>query len=242
MTDPRPSLTALLELQAVDSQLHTIMTRAQELRGSERISALTARRAQAIAAAKELDEAGRAAAEAVTAAEARVREIQGRVDRDTARLNAGGTAKDLMGLQREIDTLTAHREAAEERQLETMEHAEAVAEDREAKLPLLRAADAQAREAVAERDRELGTLRARHEQLTGRRRTLAEAVPDRALLTRYDTLRTARGGGRIAVARFENATCTGCGSRLSPGDASEITDAPATEVPTCPECSALLVR
>lgn len=242
MTDPRPSLITLLELQAVDSQLHTIMTRAQELRGSERVASLTARRSQAIAAAKQLDEAGRAAAQAVTAAETRVREVQERIDRDTARLHAGGTAKDLMGIQREIETLTAHRETAEERQLEAMEHAEAVAADREAKLPLLRAADAQAKEAVAERDRELAALKTRHEELSERRRTLTGAVVDRALLARYDTLRNARGGGRIAVARLEGATCTGCGSRLSPGDASEITAAPATGIPTCPQCSAMLVR
>lgn len=242
MTDPRPCLHTLLELQAMDSQLHTVMTRAQQLRGSEHITSLTARRARAIAAAKQLDEAGRAATEAVAAAEERVRGIQEKIERDTDRLHRGGAAKDLMGIQREIDTLTAHREAAEEHQLETMEHAETLAAGRETKLPLLRAADAQAREAVAERDRELDTLKTRHEELTARRRALAATVADRSLLERYDVLRNARGGGRIAVARFENATCTGCGSRLSPGDASAITSAPATQIPTCPECSAMLVR
>lgn len=241
MTSP-DALTALLELQALDSQVHSIMGTAQAVRTSETVSALVARRAQAIQAAKDLDAAAKEATQAVERAEATVREIQAKIDRDTDRLNRGGSAKELMGTQHEIDTLTRRRAAAEERQFEAMEHAESVAADRERKLPLLRAADAEARQAVAQRDEELATLKSRHGELTGRRPGVVNAVGDTALVASYDALRNARGGGRIAVARFQEDTCGACGTHYSPGDAQTIRETPPDTVPTCLECSAMLVR
>lgn len=242
MTEQQAALIALLDLQAVDSELHAIMVKAKSLRESERVTSLLARRAQAIEAAKQLDARGKNAASAVDAAETKVREIQAKIDRDTERLNRGGTAKDLMGIQHEIDTLTKQRGEAEDAQYRAMEHAEAVAADRERKLPLLRAADAQARDAVIERDQGLAELQDRHRELTAQRPERVSAVGHDSLVARYDSLRNARGGGRIAVARFERETCGACGTHMSPGDAQSIRNAPAGTIPTCIECSALLVR
>lgn len=241
MTSPRSSLPALLELQAVDSRLLTTLARAKELQTSEHVAALMARRTQAIAAARELDAAVAQAQDAVQQAEVTVAGIQTRIDRDTERLNAGGTSKDLMGIQHQIETLTTQRGRAEEEQLQAMDHAEEVAADRERKQPLLRAADAEARAAVAERDAELARLKDEHTRLTGERARLASAVPDASVLERYDRLRTARGGGRIGVARWENGTCGACGTRLSPADAAALEATPESVLPQCPECSALLV-
>ena len=241
MTTPRSSLPALLELQAVDSRLLTTLARAKELQTSEHVAALVARRTQAVSAARELDTVAQRAQDAVQQAETKVAEIQSRIDRDTARLNAGGTAKDLVGIQHQIEALTAQRTRAEEEQLHAMDHQEEVAADRERKQPLLRAADAEAREAVAERDAELAQLKEEHTRLTGERTRLASAVPDGSVLERYDRLRTARGGGRIAVGRWENGTCGACGTRLSPADAAALEATPESAVPQCPECSAMLV-
>ncbi|MDO5366304.1 zinc ribbon domain-containing protein [Kocuria sp.] len=242
MTEQQAALLALLDLQAVDSELHAIMVKAKSLQESEHVKSLLARRAQAIEAAKQLDARGKEAASAVDGADTKVREIQARIDRDSERLNHGGTAKDLMGIQHEIDTLTKQRGHAEDAQYQAMEHAEAVAADREQKLPLLRAADAQARDAVSERDRGLAELQDRHRELTAQRPERVSAVGDETLVARYDSLRNARGGGRIAVARFERETCGACGTHMSPGDAQSILNAPAGTIPTCIECSALLVR
>ena len=241
MTEQHAALIALLDLQAVDSELHAIMVKAKSLRESECVTSLLARRAQAIEAAKQLDARGKEAASAVDAAETKVREIQAKIDRDTERLNRGGTAKDLMGIQHEIDTLTKRRGEAEDAQYRAMEHAEAVAADREQKFPLLRAADAQARDAVTERDQGLAELQDRHGELTAQRPERVGAVGHDGLVARYDSLRNARGGGRIAVARFERETCGACGTHMSPVDAQSIRNAPAGTIPTCIECSALLV-
>lgn len=242
MTDQSRALAALLDLQAVDTELHGIMIKAQALKESEHVKALVARRGQAVQAAKALDAQGKQAASAVDAAERKVQEIQAKIDRDTERLNHGGSAKDLMGIQHEIDTLTRQRGEAEDAQYRAMEHAEAVAADRNQKLPLLRAADAQAKEAVAQRDQDLADLKERHQELTAQRPGRVSAVGDDALVTRYDALRNARGGGRIAVARFEQDTCGACGTHMSPVDAATVSDTPADSIPTCMECSALLVR
>ena len=241
MTSPRSALPALLELQSVDSRLLTVMARAKELQTSERVASLMARRTQAIAAARTLETAQQDAEQAVAEAEREVTRIQDRIDKDTERLNHGGSAKDLMGIQHEIDTLTAQRGRAEDAQLQAMDHAEEVAADRDRKLPLLRAADTEAREAVAERDAELSRLKEEHARLTAERAQRASDFADHALLSRYDSLRTARGGGRIAVARFENGTCGACGTRLSPADAAAISATSEQTVPQCPECSALLL-
>lgn len=242
MTEQQAALLALLDLQTVDSELHAIMVKAKSLQDSEHVKSLLARRTQAIEAAKQLEARGKEAASGVDVAETKVREIQAKIDRDTGRLNHGGTAKDLMGIQHEIDTLTKQRGDAEDAQYQAMEHAEAVAADREQKLPLLRAADAQARDAVSERDRGLAELQDRRRELTAQRPERVSAVGDETLVARYDSLRTARGGGRIAVARFERETCGACGTHMSPGDAQSILNAPAGTIPTCIECSALLVR
>ncbi|WP_270255997.1 zinc ribbon domain-containing protein [Kocuria marina] len=241
MTSPRSALPALLELQSVDSRLLTVMARARELQTSERVASLMARRTQAIAAARALETPQQEAERAVAEAEREVTRIQDRIDKDTERLNHGGSAKDLMGIQHEIDTLTAQRGRAEDAQLQAMDHAEEVTADRDRKLPLLRAADAEAREAVAERNAELSRLKEEHARLTAERSKRVSEFTDPALLSRYDALRNARGGGRIAVARFENGTCGACGTRLSPADAAALTNTPEQTVPQCPECSALLL-
>ena len=241
MTSPRSALPALLELQSVDSRLLTVMARAKELQTSERVASLMARRTQAIAAARALETAQQEAERAVAEAEREVTRIQDRIDKDTERLNHGGSAKDLVGIQHEIDTLTAQRGRAEDAQLQAMDHAEEVTADRDRKLPLLRAADAEAREAVAERDAELSRLKEEHARLTAERAQRASDFTDPTLLNRYDGLRTARGGGHIAVARFDTGTCGACGTRLSPADAAALTNTPEQTVPQCPECSALLL-
>ncbi|RUQ04737.1 hypothetical protein D8M38_10780, partial [Kocuria sp. HSID17582] len=53
--------------------------------------------------------------------------------------------------------------------------------------------------------------------------------------------RNARGGGRIAVARYENGTCGACGTRLSPADAAALEATPESTIPQCPECGAMLL-
>lgn len=241
MTPSRSSLPTLLELQGLDSRLLTTVNRARSLQSSESVAALLRRRAQAIAASRDLDAAKAEAETAVVAAETKVAEIQSRIERDEKRLNAGGTSKDLLGIQHQIESLTAQRAVAEEEQLAAMDHAEEVAADRERKLPLLRAADAEARSAVAERDAELAALKSEHERLTGERARMAAAFPDAALLARYDEHRNARGGGRIAVARYENGTCGACGTRLSPADAAALEATPESTIPQCPECGAMLL-
>ena len=241
MAPSRTSLPALLELQGVDSRLLTTVNRARQLQNSESVATLLRRRAQAIAASRDLDAAKAEAESAIVAAETKVEEVQSRIERDEKRLNAGGTSKDLLGIQHQIESLTAQLAVVEEEQLVAMDHAEEVAADRERKLPLLRAADAEARAAVAERDAELAALKTEHERLTGERARMAAAFPDAGLLARYDEHRTARGGGRIAVARYEDRTCGACGTRLSPADAAALEATPESAIPQCPECAAMLL-
>ena len=57
MTPSRSSLPTLLELQGLDSRLLTTVNRARSLQSSESVAALLRRRAQAIAATRDLDAA-----------------------------------------------------------------------------------------------------------------------------------------------------------------------------------------
>jgi predicted nucleic acid-binding Zn-ribbon protein len=78
---------------------------------------------------------------------------------------------------------------------------------------------------------------------------LAGVVADRAaavadlpapLVDRYEKLRVRLGG--VAVARLEGTRCLGCHLELPRGELEEVRREPPDALPTCPQCTRLLVR
>ncbi len=233
---------ALLELERVDARLRRIAARIAELQADPEVAAALQLRARAIAAAKELEAGEQEIRGRLDAAEQKVARVQASIEKDRRRLELGGSAKDLMGLQHEIDTRTRQLGEAEEAELEIMQELDDAVAHRARITPRLKEADAEARRRVAARDEEGRTLTAERGGLTGARAAAAEGVGHPGLLARYERIRTGRGTERPAAAELRGTACGSCGTALSPTDAAAFRAAAADEVLTCPECGVILVR
>lgn len=233
---------ALLELERVDARLRRIAARIAELQTDPEVAAALQLRARAIAAAKELESGEREIRDRMAAAEQKVARVQASIEKDRRRLEQGGSAKDLMGLQHEIDTRTRQLAEAEEAELEVMQELEDAVAHRARITPRLKEADAEARRRVEARDAEGRSLTVERGELAGARPAAAEGVGHPGLLARYEKIRTGRGTERPAAAELRGTACGSCGTALSPTDAATFRATAADEVLTCPECGVILVR
>ena len=238
-TAPVADQQRLLEVQALD-------TRAQQLDHSRRTHPLRAKvseiedrleRADAALSVARTD-VGDARRE-LAKAEADVEQVRTRAARDQARMDAGGSAKDVQALSGELEALARRIGALEEVELEVMEHLEvretvltrAQAEG-QALATELAAAQRELASAVEVIDAEAATVAAeRAERVKGL---------DAGLLSMYERLRVQLSG--LAVAPLRGRTCEGCRLELNPSDVARITAAPPEQVMRCEECGRILVR
>ena len=233
---------ALLELERVDARLRRIAARIEELRTDPDVAAALQLRARAVATAKELEAGEQEIRRRLDEAEQKVARVQASIEKDKKRLEQGGSAKELLGLQHEIETRTRQLAEAEEAELEIMQELDDAVAHRARITPRLKEADADARRRVAARDEEGRTLTAERAEVTGTRAAASDAVGHPALLARYEKIRTGRGTERPAAAELRGTVCGSCGTGLSPTDAAEFRGAAADAVLTCPECGVILVR
>lgn len=238
-TAPVADQHRLLEVQALD-------TRAQQLDHARRTHPLRAKVAEIEHTLGEAEMAVSAARTAVgdtrrelTKAEADVEQVRTRAERDQARMQAGGSAKDVQALSGELEALARRTEALEEIELEVMERlesqeaelAEATATHERLSADLA-SAERELASAVAVLDSEAATVAAeRAEKVKGL---------DAGLMSLYDRLRGQLGG--LAVAALRGRTCEGCRLELNPSDVAHLTAAPPDQVVRCEECGRILVR
>lgn len=176
----------------------------------------------------------------VSRAENDVATVRNRAERDRARLAAGtGNAKDLVGLQHEIDSLARRQGDLEDIELEILER-------READTTMLQRAREQlgvAREALADvtarRDSIVAGLGAQYRGARTEREQVARGVAP-ALLALYDKVRAGRGG--VGAVRLVGGRCDGCHLDLPPSDLAAARAAAPDAVLRCEECGRILVR
>lgn len=176
----------------------------------------------------------------VAKAEREVDQVRTRAERDRARLAAGtGSAKDLVGLQHELESLAARQNDLEEVELEVMERREAESE----RLAAVEAELAQVREkladAVSRRDAAMAEIMANGRRVSAERAQAATGI-DAALIALYDKIRSSRGG--VGAARLDGIRCEGCHLDLPPSDVSRIRALAPDEIARCEECGRILVR
>ena len=147
-------------------------------------------------------------------------------------------SRELKAMADDVDALKIRASALEDHVLELLEEREpldARLEELTATLIRLeeRRTDALQRlgEAEAEVDGELSTL-------ATRRAEAAAGVPE-ALMSVYERLRARLGG--VGVARVVGNHCDGCHLTLSAMELDHLRHLPAGEVPTCEQCSRILV-
>lgn len=231
---------ALLDVQALDSQLAKLAHRARTLPVLAQIEQLTGGQAgleeDLVRAQTAVDDVE----QEVRKADEDVQLVRDRAARDQQRLDSGqGSAKELTGLQHELEALARRQAELEDLELEVMERSEAA----QANLQRLQATrDEQAaslQELTGQRDTELGELDAERQEVLARREQLTPTIGD-DLLALYDKIREQQGG--LGAAALQGRRCGGCGLELNRSDLSRIRDAAHDEVLRCEECRRILVR
>jgi predicted nucleic acid-binding Zn-ribbon protein len=235
---PAAEQLKLLGLQALDAKLRSLDVRRKGLETDPRLG-------PSEAAAKEATHAEHEAARAVEAAEAEltkieqsVEQVTARIEKDEARLYAGGLSKDLQALQHDIAGLSARRSDLEDAELEVLERLDGLRAERASKAEAKAAAIAAHASLRSELDAELASVGIERDAVAGERAKYAAGV-DAGLVEVYEKTLAKRG---VGAARLFHGTSEGSGMALSPGDLAAIRSAAEDDVVFCPDSGCILVR
>lgn len=229
----------LLDLQAVDTLLTQLKQRRRRLDedttpadARRRVQALNDRAASLTADIADLDrDIGRI--------EREVELVTKRADADRDRMASGTAgAKELEGLQNELESLARRQRSLEDDELELMERREAL----EAELEAARAQTIEAQhaldEAEAARNRALAAIEAETADAESDRIALTISIPDR-LVELYERIHARQP---IAAAELVGRRCESCRIEKSPADMAPLRAAAIDEVLRCEECGCVLIR
>lgn len=175
----------------------------------------------------------------VDRAEAAVQLVRDRAARNQQRLDSGtGTAKELQGLQSELESLARRQEVLEDDELEVMERAEAAEAEQDRARQAYAAHQARLSELRAARDEKSAALQQERDQVVGGREAItADLSPE--LLALYERMRAHVGSGASAL---QQRRCGGCRLEINAVDLDRIRAAAEDDVLRCEECGRILVR
>ena len=175
-----------------------------------------------------------------TRLEADVETVRQREDRDQRLIDSGSTsAKDITGLQHELESLKRRQGDLEDQVLELMERREVADAALQAARDGQQQAAAELERAVQLRDDALADIAdstARHEAA---RAGVAAQVPP-PLLSLYDRIRAQTGATGAALLKARQ--CQGCRIELFGKELAAVRSADPSEVVRCDNCGRILVR
>jgi predicted nucleic acid-binding Zn-ribbon protein len=207
-----------------------------------------------LAAVEAAQEAQRTLADDVVRAETEVRDldreqkrlegdvetVRQRAARDQQRVDSGGaTAKEITGLQHELETLARRQGDLEDQVLELMERREAADAALATAQQGLAAAQADEERAEQQRDAALAEISDATAQHSAKRAEIAGSVPA-DLLKLYD--RVAAQTGTTGAAELKARRCQGCRIELYGTELSAARNADPHTVIRCENCGRILVR
>jgi len=237
--DPQAQLR-LLELQAADTALAQLAHRRDHLpelaeiaAAGERIAGL---RDDVVRAETEVGDLDREQKRV----DRDVLQVRDRADRDRARLQSGAaSAKELEGLQHEVESLSRRQTTLEDQELEVMERRE----EAETRLVQARTAldssDSEVSVVVRRRDAAFEEIDAAQQAREAERKGIVGDIPA-DLLALYDKVRAQHGG--VGAAALRQRRCEGCRIELAGNDLSAARNAAPDEVLRCEECRRILIR
>src|SRR3954469_1622546 len=230
---------ALWELQQIDTALHQLQRRLTRLPEAEAFAAAERKLAEHRGA---IDTARKQLSEAESTIETIEHESEVLTSKRTRleqQLKIVTETRQADALNHEIETLNAHRNELDDRELEAMEQ-QSDAEQRLAELAgnddtvvaMMEAASAQldvAKGAGADEELEMtAKYEAARSLLTSEERDL------------YDARRARHDG--IGIAKLQGLRCDGCHLDLSRAEVDQLKALPADELADCPQCGRVLVR
>jgi predicted nucleic acid-binding Zn-ribbon protein len=228
----------LLDLQALDTKLQQLGHRASTLPEIATLTSLGAERDALQRTVAEQTGSWEDAQAELKRTESDVAVVEARIARDSERLQASASVKDVAALEQELAALAKRKSDLEDIELAVME----TAEEREGALATSRAslADLEARiaEATAARDAALSGLNGEREQAAAERAAIAARVPD-DLLALYEKQRERYG---VGASLLQGGVSLASGVALNSSDMSTIRAAAPDDVLLCPDSNAVLVR
>ncbi|MBN9607184.1 MAG: hypothetical protein J0G30_11295 [Actinomycetales bacterium] len=238
LTAPPEAQALLLDLQALDSKLQQLAQRESALPEARDVTALEAERESLRATLAEQTGAWEDGQAELGRVESDVEVVEARIARDSERLQASSSTKDVAALEQELEALARRKSDLEDIELAVMESVE----HRETELGATQTALAELEErigqAVVARDTAFGHLREDARRATADRAALVERIPH-DLLELYERQRARYG---LGASLLRGGVSTGSGMTLTPTDLAEIRAAAPDAVILCPESSAILVR
>lgn len=230
---------ALLDLQALDTRLSQLDHQQDTLPEHAALQKLQAQAQEADAEVVRLQAAHDDVQRELAKADADVQLVRDRAARDRQRLDAGvGSAKDLQGLQHELESLGRRQGVLEEVELEVMERAEGLESELRSARERQAAVAAELAEVTRVRDEAAGRIGAEREQVAAGRADLVATV-GADLVALYEKVRAHSGTG---AAPLQQRRCGGCQLELNPVEINRIRTADEDEVLRCEECRRILVR
>jgi predicted nucleic acid-binding Zn-ribbon protein len=206
-----------------------------------------------LAAVEAAQEAQRTLSDDVVRAETEVRDLdreqkrlEGDVDtvrqraaRDQSRIEGGATAKEITGLQHELESLNRRQSDLEDQVLELMERREAADAALATAQSGLAAAQAEQERAEQQRDDALADIADATRQHQAKRDEIAGTVPQ-PLLALYD--RIAKQTGGTGAAHLHAGRCEGCRIEFYGTELATYRNADPHTVLRCENCGRILVR
>jgi uncharacterized protein len=228
----------LLDLQALDTKLQQLGHRASTLPELASLATLAAERETLRRTVVEQTGASEDTQAELKRTESDVAVVEARIARDSERLQASASVKDVAALEQELTALAKRKNDLEDIELAVMETAEEADKALAASRAALEDLDARIAEATAARDAALAGLNSEREQAAGERAAIAGRIPD-DLLALYEKQRERYG---VGASMLQGGVSLASGVALNSSDMSTIRAAAPDDVLLCPDSNAILVR
>ena len=170
-------------------------------------------------------------------AEADLKLVEQRIDKDAAALNATSSSKDAQGIQSELATLQKRKSDLEDLELAILERKEEFEAAYKTVLTDKQSIDEELAAKEAANEAEIMKLRSGLELSTSQRSQQASRI-DTELIALYEK-KSSRG---LAVGRLLGRECGACRMAIGATALAEISALPRDEIATCPDCQAILIR
>jgi uncharacterized protein len=232
----REKLAALYALQQIDSAIDILKKQYAQLdSGKAEITAFQA----AQAGRKEADAALHVAKAAVTDTELEQKSVEEKRGEYETKLYSGKVTnpKELQAIQDEVDMLARNRDRLGEKLKSLLEEMEDTRARQADAARALKEADAAAKSVKAAYKQNSENIVAQARLLMSQRAAAAKEVAP-ALLTRYETIRTNKGGLAIVAVEDSNS-CGGCKMGISFSTVKRLQA--GGDVETCDNCGRILV-
>jgi uncharacterized protein len=228
----------LLDLQALDTKLAQLDHRAKSLPQHAVLTGIAAELAAARHSSLESTGAREDVAAELKRLESDVEVVEARITRDTQRLEASSSVKDVAALEQELAALRKRRDDLEEIELTVMERLEEVEASAASTATVVDGLLARQAEVETERDAALAELGSERSNAAANRRTIEAKVPA-DLLALYEKQRSRYGTG---ASLLQYGVSSANGVKLLENDLQSIRAAAPDDVIICPSSDAILVR